>query len=56
MCESRQRGPDNAGGDVMHCFCAQCKGGKAGGVSACVCWLHRKDLVVDYLMFDLSPY
>lgn len=28
MCESRQREPDNAWGDVMHCFCSQCEGGE----------------------------
>ncbi len=59
MCESRRRGPDNARGDVMRCFCARREGGEAGGVCVCgmcVCWLHGGDWVVDYLMFDLSPY
>lgn len=36
MCESRLRGPDNALGDVMHCFCAQCEGGEVVRM-VCVC-------------------
>lgn len=55
MCESRQRGPDNAHGDVMHCFCAQCEGGQAGRVCVCVGNIVG-DWVVDYIMFDSSPY
>lgn len=53
MCENRRSGPDNAWGDVMHCFCPQCEGGEVGWL--CVGCIEGIGWI-DYLMFDLSPY